>query len=145
MAKFSTGLRNSMLESSAFKTLFANCKLRVYSGAVPADADAAVTGTLLAELSAGGTGTGLNFDVASGGAIPKEPSEVWMTSAAAASGTPSYFRLVQNADAGAASTTLPRVQGTAGGAGADLVMTNPALTAGQPWTLNYFSVGLPTE
>ena len=145
MAKFSTGLRNGMLSGLSLKAALDGGSLRLFSGPVPATADAAETGTVLMSLTVGGNGTtGLTFGSAADGVISKSEAEVWATSAVDTSGTISYFRFVSSTDSGGDSTTEARIQGTAGIVGTDLVLTSAEVTAGQPWTLNYFNVALPT-
>ena len=145
MAKFSTGLRNGMLSGLSLKAALNGGSLLLFSGPVPATADAAETGTVLMSLTVGGDGTtGLTFGTAEGGVISKSEAEVWATSAVDTSGTISYFRFVSSTDSGGDSTTEARIQGTAGIVGTDLVLTSTGVTAGQPWTLNYFNVALPT-
>lgn len=146
MAKFSTGLRNGMLNNVGFLEALDGGVLKIFSApTAPASADAAETGTLLMELTAGGDGsTGLTFDSPVAGVLSKSPSEVWMTSAVIESGACTYFRFVSQADDGAASDEAPRVQGTVGMLGADMNLTSTTVTAGAPWTLNYFHVGLPS-
>lgn len=145
MAKFSTGLRNGMLSGLSLKAALDGGSLLLFSGPVPATADAAETGTVLMSLTVGGNGTtGLTFGSAADGVISKSESEVWATSAVDTSGTISHFRFVSSTDSGGDSTTEARIQGTAGIVGTDLVLTSTEVTAGQPWTLNYFNVALPT-
>lgn len=56
--RLSTALRSGVQDTSPFKGLMSNCFMKIYSGAQPATADAAVTGTLLATFSdASGTPT----------------------------------------------------------------------------------------
>lgn len=142
MAKFSTPLRTGMLGASPFSTLMNGCELRIFSGAVPATADAAETGTLLATLLDGGTGP-LSFGTAADAMIAKDAAQTWMTTAITATGTAAYFRLVVTGDDG---TTTPamRVQGTVAKVGADMNLGNLVFTSGLPWTLNYFEVAFPT-
>ena len=145
MAKFSTGLRNGMLSGLSLKAALNGGSLLLFSGPVPATADAAETGTALMSLTVGGDGTtGLSFGTAENGVISKSETEVWATSAVDTSGTISYFRFVSSTDSGGDSTTEARIQGTAGIVGTDLVLTSTEVTAGQPWPLNYFNVALPT-
>ena len=84
MPKFSTGLRNSMLNDTGFKTLMDGGELRIFAvtapDVVPLTADDAEAGELLMTLTAGGTGGGLNFSAPEGAAISKAEAEVWMTS-----------------------------------------------------------------
>lgn len=142
MAKFSTPLRTSMLDTAPFSTLMDNCELRIFGGAVPATADAAETGTLLATLRGGGTGP-LSFGTASAAMIAKDAAQTWMTSSITATGTATHFRLVTVADAGT-SAPAARVQGTVAKVGADMNLGNLVFTTGLPWTLNYFEVAFPT-
>lgn len=146
MAKFSTGLRNGMLSNTGFTEALDGGVLKIFSATTPpATADDAETGTLLMVLTAGGDGvTGLTFEPPADGILTKTASEVWMTDAVIASGTCTYFRFVLPSDTGASSTTAPRVQGSIGLMNSDMNLTSTAVTAGEPWTLNYFSVGLPT-
>lgn len=148
MPKFSTGLRDAMLNASGFKSVMDGSELRIFSitspETVPATADAEQTGELLMTLSADGTGGVLNFGLPEGGVISKSDTEVWMTSAVDVSGQCAYFRLVRTSDLGDASNIARRVQGTCGLVGTDMVLTNTTVVAGVPWTLNFFSVALPT-
>lgn len=149
MAKFSTGLRNGMLGSTGAKEALNGGRLRIFSvtapALAPATADAPETGVLLMELTVAGDGvTGLTFGVPDEGVLSKTEAEVWMTSSILASGAISYFRFVAPGDTGAASATQARIQGSVGVVGTDMVLASTAATAGQPWTLNYFNVALPT-
>lgn len=149
MAKFSTGLRTGMLNGEGLKEQLDGGRIRIFSVAssseIPTTADGAESGTPLMELTAGGDGvTGLTFEPPAGGAISKAADEVWMTSSIDDAGTCAYFRFVGSADAGGDSTTEPRIQGTCGIAGTDMVLTNLNVVAGVPWTLNFFNITLPT-
>lgn len=145
MAKFSTGLRTGMTDSTGARTALNNGFLKIYGGAVPADADAAVTGTLLATLSDNGGGGGLTFiSPVVAATLTKTAAQVWKTNSITATGTATYWRFVAAADDGTLSTTAPRIQGTVGTVGADMEMSNTLFTAGQPWTLNSFAALLPT-
>ena len=147
MAKFSTGMRDAMINGSSAKALLTGCVMRIYkASAAPADADAAATGTLLMVLSAGGTGAGFSFDAVTGeAALVRAAAEVWKTNAIGADGTMRYFRMVAPTDNGAQSTSAVRVQGKVGtAAGADMMVSNADVVAGGPWILNYFRLTLPT-
>jgi hypothetical protein len=135
--KMSTGLCNKLLDTNPGKTIFNLSFLKVYSGAAPATADAALTGTLLCTVSNNSTGTGLTFDsAASAGVLAKNPGETW-SGVNAASGTATHFRHVAAGDDGTLSTTQARVQGTVGTGGTDMVVGNPALTSGATFTINF--------
>ena len=143
--KTSTGLRNNMLVGSSFAGIMATAKLRIYSGTVPATADAALSGnTLLCEISDDDTGDPLQFEAtAVNGSLSKLSSQVW-SGECVASGTASFYRLVNDSDDGTTSTTADRVQGSIGVAGADMNISNPTLVALALQPVDYFSVALPT-
>lgn len=146
MAKFSTGLRAGMLVDGSFKSLMDGKWLQIYSGPIPATADAALgSATLLCELTESDDGvTGLTFEATANGAIAsKTAAETW-TGTNVASGTASFFRFVDPADTTDASTTAVRLQGTIGQISTDMLLGDPALVDTEPFTINYFNVTLPT-
>lgn len=144
--KFSTGLRQGLAVSGSLRSLLNQGLLRIYSGTVPTNADAALgSAVLLNEISAGGTGTTLTFEAAApGGVLTKSAAENW-TGNNLESGTPSFFRFVQPTDTGNASTTEVRLQGTCGPIGNDLMITQLPLVASQPLTLELFQLAIPEE
>lgn len=144
MVKYSTGLRQQLAVVAPMRTILDAFLLRVYSGTVPASADASLGGaTLMLEVSAGGTGTPLTLEpTAPGGLLSKSVAENW-TGNVLVAGTPSFFRIVKVADTGNASTTEPRIQGSAGSLGNDLVMTVLPLVASAPQTFELFQMALP--
>jgi len=136
----STGLRNYIGSSGSCKAALDAGFLKVWT--VPTDPtvgpDDALTGaTLLGTFTESGDGTtGLTWDSAVNGALPKAAAETWKTTWAA-SGTAVLFRFCEAGDAGdTASTTAKRVQGTVGIAGADLTMSNNVVTSGADFTLD---------
>lgn len=145
--KASTGLRNKLLDTNPFKTIFNLGFLNIYAGPEPATADAALVGgthTLLCAISNNNTATGITFAAsASSGAITKNLSETW-SKAAVATGTAAFFRLVAAGDTGASSTTEARVQGSVGTSGADLNLTTVSLVSATIYTVDSFSITLPT-
>jgi hypothetical protein len=144
MAKFSTGLRNAMLKDSSLAAALDLGFIKIYSGAVPASADAALGGAvLLSTISVNSTGDGLSLGTPADGVISKDPGEIW-SGINVATGTASFFRYVAPTDAGVLSTTDPRVQGTVALAGGDLNISSLGLTAAATQTLNSFSIALPT-
>ena len=139
----STGLRNILLGSGSLKSTFdAGSEIRVYSGPVPADADASIgAAVLLVPIKNGGAG--LTFDSAPvAGVLVKNPSETW-SGTNVAGGTPSFYRHVLTGDDGAASTSAPRYQGSVGVAGADMNLTASSLVNGASQGLPYHAVSLP--
>jgi len=131
----STALKNDCLTSGSLKSLLDGGFLRIYSGTVPATADAVATGA--AELlkfteSDDGT-TGLTFATpAVGGVISKNASEVWKGTAGA-TGTATFWRFTVGSDdgLGAAGGSDYRLQGTVGTSIADsLVLPSTSMTSG---------------
>lgn len=143
--KISTGLRNKMLDTGSFKSIFAASFIKIYAGTVPADADAAIGGaTLLCTISIAGAGTGVNMDTASvAGVLSKAPAEVW-SGINGASGTATFYRHVAAGDTGASSTTEARTQGTVGTVGADFNMASTALVNGVSQPIDNYVVTLPS-
>lgn len=146
MPKFSTGLRNKLLDTNPFKTIFNLGFVEVWSGTPPADADQSTAGcTLLCRYSNNNTATGLTFaSTAAGGAITKNLSETW-SKAAAGTGSATFWRLVAPGDTQALSTTEPRIQGTIGLAGADLNVGSLSYVATTVYTLDAFAAGIPAS
>lgn len=148
MIRLSTRLRDNLAGATGFSTTFANGVIEIYTGAQPATADAAVTGTLLGTVTLnsgaftpGVATNGLTFAAASGGAVSK--SGVWSFNGVAV-GTAGWFRLKGNAvDAGGVSTVLPRLDGSVAVSGADLNLSNIAITIGAPVTVDTFTVTIP--
>ena len=149
--KASTGLRNYMLGDQSLKDALgtgatSGARIRIFAGAVPADADAAETGTILVVISvASGAlpAAGLSLGTASAGAIAKA-AEVWSgVVSGAGTQTATYWRLVDSTDTAASSTTEKRIQGLCATSGSELVMTSTSLTNGATQTIDYFSIALP--
>lgn len=138
--QLSTGLCNKLLDTNCFKTIFASGFVQLYSGTVPATADASIGSAVLqVKVGAPGPGTGLTFaSSASGGVLAKNGSETW-TGTVSNTATVTFFRLVAAADDGTSSTTQARIQGTIGAGGADMNLGTTALVAAAPFTLNYFT------
>lgn len=109
--------KNEMLDAIAD-----NCnsgRLRIYSGSVPANADAALGGaTLLAELTMNATA----FGAASGGTITA--NAITADTSADNTGTASFFRIFQS------DGTTVVYQGTVGTSGADLNLNSTTINAG---------------
>lgn len=143
--KISTGLRNHMLATGSMKAGLDGGVIRIYSGAEPADADSAVSGTLLCTVSLNDTGTGINFDTTpSGGVLSKSAAETW-SGTPVATGTAGYWRFSGTADAGGASTTEKRAQGTIGTALADVIVASTTFTASVLRQIDNFVVGMPAS
>lgn len=142
--KASLGLRNKMLDTSSFDAQMNLGFLRIFTGAGPASADDAESGTLLVIISLGSTGTGISFAAAaSGGVIQKASAETW-SGVNVATGTAGYYRFVAPGDTGLASSTESRIQGTVATAGADLNLSSTSLISGATQTIDFFAVAFPT-
>ena len=148
--RLSTKLRDNLAGTTGFASTFANGVIEIYSGAQPATADSAVTGTLLGTVTLnsgaftpGVATNGLTFAAASGGAVSK--SGVWSFNGIAA-GTAGWFRLKGNAtDAGGVSTTLPRLDGSIAVSGADLNLSNIVIAVSAPNTIDTFTWTQPAS
>ncbi|MNX75310.1 hypothetical protein D3C86_1067770 [compost metagenome] len=146
-AKYSTALRNYLLDGGSLKAAMADGLIKVYTGSEPASADAAATGTQLATYSDNSTGAGLDLGTAAGGTIAKAPAQVWSGNAVA-SGTPGYFRWVLPADDGTLSSSAMRVQGKVGlvsDPSAQLALSSLTITAGAPLTIDTANITVPAE
>jgi hypothetical protein len=145
--KCSTGLRNQMLDTNPFRTIFNLGFIKIYDGPVPATADAVLDAAnhLLVTISNNSTGTGITFEAAAvDGQIAKKSSETW-SGLGGATGTASFFRLVAVGDTGVASTTQARVQGVCALTGQDLDMSSLTVTSGVTTVpVDSFSMTLPT-
>lgn len=144
--KLSTGMRNHMLVTGSVKSALDGGVIRIYEGTEPSGADDAIgSATLLVTISVDGGGTGLTIDgTASGGIAQKSSSQTW-EGTCVAGGTASWFRFSGTADAGGASTTEKRLQGTVGTALADLLVASTAFTAGAVRQIDSFNVAMPTN
>lgn len=148
--RLSTKLRDNLAGTTGFASTFANGVIEIYSGTQPATADAAVTGTLLGTVTLnsgaftpGVATNGLTFAAASNGAVSK--SGVWSFIGIAV-GTAGWFRFKGNAaDAGAISTVLPRLDGSIATSGADMNLSNIAITIGAPNTIDTFTWTQPAS
>lgn len=147
--KTSTGLRNVMTAAMAAALEAGNGgHIRVFSGAVPADSNAAETGVLLLQITTSGIATGtagstLQLSPPSDGLLPKEVT-TW-TGDAIATGTPTYFRHVATGDTGTLSTSEVRVQGDVGVVGAALNFGVSVLTSGNSYPIDACNYLLPTQ
>lgn len=148
--RVSTKFKALILGPTAFETIFNGGCILVYSGAQPASADAAATGTLLARItanglpwSAGGSDGGLSFE-RSNGVVRKLAAQPW-TLTAIATGTAGWFRMVGPLeDTGGQSYAAPRLDGVVGNTSlAQLVLQNTALTSGDTRDIPQFLYSIP--
>jgi hypothetical protein len=141
----STGLRNGLLVTGSLKSQLDGGSIKIYSGPVPANADAALSGnTLLCTVTVASGATQLSFDTTPSDGTLAKPSAVVWSGANAATGTASFYRHVAAGDAGDASTTAPRIQGDVALYGGELNLTSTALVSGATQTIDYYAVNIPT-
>lgn len=146
----STGLKNAMLGTTGLKGATADGIIRVYSGSQPASADAAVTGTLLLEItldggafSHGSSTNGLNWDTPTGGTISKPAADTWKGTGLAA-GVAGWARYCSNPlDDGSSSTTLARIDMSVGKGTGDLQLSNVNTAVSAPITIDVATLRLP--
>jgi hypothetical protein len=122
----------------AVKVLCNSGKLRIYSGAQPMDANAAATGTLLAEFTLAASAFGASS--LSGTA----PNRVATCTAAAisdvtasATNTAGYFRIYES------NGTTAVVEGSVGTSGCDLNLTDVSLTSGETVHVTSLTLSAP--
>lgn len=145
--RFSTGLRDGMLNATGLKEAFTNGTLYIYSGVQPASADDAVQGTLLLQITesggafAHGSATnGINFDAPSGGVVSKAAAETWQGNGVA-DGLAGWARLCANpTDAGGSSTALARIDLAIAQSGGDLNLSNTSITTSAPTSIGAFQI-----
>ena len=134
MSRFSTGLRQALLNTGGFKETMDGGFIHIYgfgtATAVPTDPDAAIDTTtdytLLATISANGgevgASDGLNFAAPTNGTISKDSEQTWNNATVEnfATGEPKFYLHV-SADAAdndgtdiTLSTTRPRILGEVG-------------------------------
>ena len=135
----------------SMKDIFKDGVLRIYSGTQPSSPDNAIAGTLLLEITESGGAfahgafaNGLEFENdPTAGEMEKASGETWQGTGLVA-GTAGWFRFCANpTDNGAASTVLPRIDGSVGTSGADLNMSSTTITVGATYTIDSFKLTLP--
>lgn len=143
-ARLSTGLVKKMMDTGSFKSIFAASFIDIYTGAQPAGADSAASGTKLCTIYSDGAAVGINFDTAApGGVIPKAPGETW-SGTILANGQAGWFRLREAGDSGTgASTTAARYDGAVSTTGAEMNLGSTNLVAGAPLIIPTAAFTLP--
>jgi hypothetical protein len=131
-SSFTTAQRNTALD--AIRAAYNAGKLRVFAGAVPANADAALGGaTQLAELTLNATA----FPAASGGVLTA--NAITRDNSADATGTASFFRLLDSAG------TTVLAQGAVGTSGAEMIVPTTSVVAGQPFECSSLTITIPAS
>jgi hypothetical protein len=136
-------------QSKGLKDIFKNHVIRVYSGAAPATADEAESGTLLLKITkqngafTPGTPTnGLNFNAIVAGVMSKN-SDIH-SGEGLADGTAGYYRVYDNGEITGASSSAKRAQGTVGLSSTDFLMSSTTITTSATTTLGTHNITLPT-
>ena len=130
---YSTTARNAMLTAlqTDIQTGAGNALIRLYDGARPAAGGTATT--LLAELTCSDpVSTGPSVGVLTFSAVTQDSS-------ANASGTATWFRVVQG------DTTTWVIDGSVGTSGADMNLVTTTITAGQPVQITSFVITLTSQ
>lgn len=132
--RLSTSAANGILDSGV-DTVFDGCVLEIRTGAQPASAHSAATGTLL--WFAGQTGA---FGAASG----RAKATGSFVSLGQAAGDAGWFRLRQTVDAGSTDGSDERWDGsvTGTGGGGDLELSNINIASGQTVTVSTLTLSL---
>lgn len=136
----------------SFNDIFRNHVIRVYSGAAPATADLAETGTLLVTLTeasgaftAGFATNALHFleSGISAGVLGKNTDV--HSGVGASTGTAGYYRMYDNLYVTGASSTSRRCQGTVGTSGTQFILSSTTITASATTTLDTHNITLPAS
>ena len=132
MTKITNALARTLLAAKTDQ--FNGGTIKLYTGAAPANTETAATGTLLATLTFANPAFTLN--AASNGAdAVATANAITRDDAADATGTAGYYRIVTSG-----GTTID--QGTCGesGSGADLILVDTDITAGEPVEISSFTI-----
>lgn len=125
--QFSTAIRNAMLD--AIETVVGTAPImRIRTGGQPASCAAADTGSVLATLT---LPSDWLLAAASG---TKSKSGTWEDASADAGGTAGHYRIYDTGD------TTCHIQGSVAQSGGDMNVSNTNFAAGQPFTVNTFSI-----
>ena len=118
---------NSARLDTVETTVGASAKLKIYTGAAPANCAAAATGTLLVDMA-------LPADWMNAAATGSKTKLGTWSGTGAAAGTAGYFRITDTVG------TAVGIQGTAGMTGTDLVMDNSNVAVSQVISVNTFTL-----
>ncbi len=125
------------------RDILRGCKIAIYSGTQPADADTAASGTLLVTISESGGADGLTWGDSVDGVLSKAADETWQGTAVA-TGTAGWFRCYQSGDdPTAAETVLARFDGSVSTSGAQLNMSSTAIVIDAVQTISAFTYTQP--
>ena len=148
--RFSSGLKNALMNDKGLKEVFANGQIRIFSGPQPSSADDGETGTLLCVVTLGsspmtsGTATnGLNFDTPVNGVISKPIDAIW-SGKNIATGSAGWFRWYPNAfDLNSGQDTAGikiRMDGNCGTSNAQCILPSTSLQLNITTTIDNVSL-----
>lgn len=128
----STALRNALLDQIE-TTIGTSAKIRIRSGAKPANVATASTGTLLAEITLASDWAG-----AASGGVKSFTSTPLTDSSADASGTAGYWELLTSG-----GTVHMRGDCGTSGSGKSMILSTLAIVSGQPFSVLSWSMTAP--
>lgn len=137
------------VKGGSFKNIFKRGVMRLYSGAIPATADTAESGTLLVEITAangaftpGSPVNGLSFGIPASGTIAKD--EVVWSGVGLVTGEAGYYVFYDNSrTTGTADSSTIRFMGTCSETSGDLILSDCTVTESTTKTISSFSVTMP--
>lgn len=140
----STGFRDKLWTQDSGRNLLTGGYVRIYGGAVPANADASIgSAILLCTISTNGAGTGLLFNAtAFDGSLDKDPASPWYGTIGV-TGTASFWRFELAGDSNLLSTTEARIQGVASTSNGSLLLSTTALVSGELLHVDYCTFSFP--
>ena len=137
-----------VFRGGAFKDIFRNGIMRIYTGSQPTSADNAETGTNILKITkssgafAGGApANGLNFGTSSNGIVGKAAGEIW-SGVGLSGGTAGWFRFYDNGENTGTSTSHIRFDGACATSGGELNMSSTSIVEGATTTVDSFNVTL---
>lgn len=147
--RLSTGLRNALMKTSGFKEAMETGIIEVYSGAQPASADAAETGTKLLRVTkasgafvAGAATNGLTFETDPVAGVLSKSSDVW-SGVGIADGVAGWYRFYSNAYGTGSSTSAVRFDGSCATANSQFNMSTTTIKTGAPVTVDTAAYTMP--
>lgn len=147
--RLSTGLRNAMMKDNGFKEAMDTGIIEVYSGAQPASADAAETGTKLLRITkdsgafvAGVATNGLVFETDPEAGTIAKSSDVW-SGVGLADGIAGWYRFYSNAYGTGSSTSAVRFDGSCATANSQFNMSTTTIKTGVPVTVDTCAYTMP--
>lgn len=126
--------------------IFRNGRLNIYTGAQPATADMAATGTLLCTYTLDGAGSnGFRWDEPVTGTISKLSTETWQGTALA-TGTAGYFIYYEEGDdPSLVSTLFARFTGAVATSGAELNLSSTSIVLDAIQTITSATFTIPAS